>query len=140
MRLTTVFIHLSIPHRCLSWMDNMDHIYLKELRHSIFLSHLGDLNVGCFTPSKDVVIPPMSTNLHVYNYGSVSLDRSLQPLVFTVHRLGGGNWTNAKRDQSQRTTFAYFRGTITWAHSNSYPSLGVKKGPSESYSNGVCDC
>jgi hypothetical protein len=54
---------------CLAWLDNMDHIYYKEMRHSIFISHLGDLAMGCFSPTKDIVIPTMSTNDHVYRWG-----------------------------------------------------------------------
>lgn len=54
---------------CLSWYDNMDRIYFRELEHAIFLSSLGDLNLGCFHPAKDIVIPTMSTNPNVYKWG-----------------------------------------------------------------------
>lgn len=45
--------------------------------------------------------------------------------------------TFARPDQSQRVTPIYFRGTIRWTHFNAIPALGVKKGPSDSYSHGV---
>lgn len=63
---------------CLAWLDNWDHVYYKEMRHSIFISHLGDLAMGCFSPTKDIVIPTMSTNNYVYRWG---YDTIVLPLV-----------------------------------------------------------
>ena len=41
---------------CLSWLDNNDRVYFPEMHSSIFLSHLGDLNMGCFQTHRDVVM------------------------------------------------------------------------------------
>jgi hypothetical protein len=57
--------------------------------------------------------------------------------MIRYNSLGGANMTLARPDQSQRTIFIHFRGTVKWKHSNSFPSLGIKKGPSETYSRGV---
>lgn len=51
--------------------------------------------------------------------------------------MGGANTSITLPDQSQRKIFIHFRGTVKWKHSNSFPSLGIKRGPSETYSRGV---
>eukprot|EP01006_Ploeotia_vitrea_P041536 TRINITY_DN66546_c11_g2_i2.p1 TRINITY_DN66546_c11_g2~~TRINITY_DN66546_c11_g2_i2.p1 ORF type:complete len:484 (-),score=264.11 TRINITY_DN66546_c11_g2_i2:104-1507(-) len=102
---------------CLSWFDNLDTIYYKELRNSIFVSHLGDLDMGCFQTFKDVVIPPMSANPDVYRYGY------------------GGAGQNMTR--YPKSTFIHFRGTVKWYHHNDIPYLGIKRGYSKTYSKGI---
>ena len=77
---------------CLSWLDNTDRVYFENLRHSIFLSHLGDLNVGCFQTYKDVVIPPMVSDPYLVEQSQGGL--TIPP--------------------AQRKTFAHFRGTVNW--------------------------
>ena len=100
---------------CLSWLDNTDHIYYKELRNSIFLSHLGDLSLGCFQTHKDIVVPPMVSDPAMY-----------------VEGRGG-----ALVPTSQRTRFAHFRGTVHWYHSNTDKKLLIRAGYSPQYSRGV---
>jgi hypothetical protein len=102
---------------CLSWHDNLEHIYYRELRNSIFLSHNGDLDMGCFQTYKDLVIPPMSSN----------------PLVIKEGR--GGADQNATL--YPKTTFAYFRGTVKWYHVNDLPALRIQQGYSPTYSHGI---
>ena len=91
---------------CLSWLDNTDHVYFKELRNSIFLSHLGDLAMGCFQSYKDIVIPPMVTDGTLYRDGK-----------------GGINV-----DPAKRYIFAHFRGTVNWYHGNKMKQLYVSCG------------
>jgi putative beta-1,4-xylosyltransferase IRX10 len=100
---------------CLSWLDNTDHVYFKELRNSIFLSHLGDLNMGCFNTHKDVVIPPLMTDPRLWRDGR------------------GGQTLNIKN----KTIFAHFRGTVNWYHDVGHYPLKIKGGFSPHYSNGV---
>jgi hypothetical protein len=98
---------------CLSW-NNQDGIYFKDLRNSIFLSHLGDLSSSCFSTHKDIVIPPMCTDKQIFIYGQ------------------GGKSSNVSR-----TIFAYFRGTIHWTHKKSIRQLGISQGKDPNYSNGI---
>lgn len=102
---------------CLSWHDTaFNGIYYKQLRNSIFISHLGDLNIDCFATHKDIVIPPMTSDESIYQHG------------------GGGAGSSAAR-----TTFVYFRGTVHWTHGHDIPELGISKGKDATYSNGVRD-
>eukprot|EP00947_MAST-08B_sp_MAST-8B-sp1_P003430 g3430.t1 len=100
---------------CLSWLDNTDHIYFNELRNSIFLSHLGDLAMGCFQSYKDIVIPPMVTDTTLYRDGQGGIDT----------------------DPANRHIFAHFRGTVNWYHGNRMKQLYIEKGYSKLYSHGV---
>jgi putative beta-1,4-xylosyltransferase IRX10 len=100
---------------CLSWLDNTDHIYFKELRNSIFLSHLGDLNMGCFSTYKDIVIPPLMKDSRLWNEGK------------------GDKSINLKN----KSIFAHFRGTVNWYHDVGHYALKIKGGFSPHYSNGV---
>lgn len=47
----------------------MDTIFYRELQHSVFLSHLGDLTMNCFSPHKDVVVPSMAADPEIYRSG-----------------------------------------------------------------------
>jgi putative beta-1,4-xylosyltransferase IRX10 len=100
---------------CLSWLDNTDQVYFKELRNSIFLSHLGDLNMGCFNTHKDIVIPPLMTDSRLWKEGR------------------GGRMDSFVN----KTIFAHFRGTVNWYHNVGHYSLKIKAGYSPHYSNGV---
>jgi hypothetical protein len=97
---------------CLSW-NNQNGVFFKELKNSIFLSHLGDLSSSCFDTFKDIVIPPMCTNEEIIKRG-----------------LGGKFVQN-------RTIFVHFRGQINWFHKYNLPSLGISQGSDPNYSNGI---
>eukprot|EP00939_MAST-03C_sp_MAST-3C-sp1_P000034 g34.t1 len=96
---------------CLSWLDNKDRIYYKELRNSIFLSHLGDLTMGCFSTHKDVVIPPLVADERIL---------STKPSTGTHNKY-----------------LVHFRGTVNWYHHDKYPELLIKSGVAELYSYGI---
>eukprot|EP00938_MAST-03A_sp_MAST-3A-sp1_P002503 g2503.t1 len=98
---------------CLSWLDNNDRVYFPEMHSSIFLSHLGDLNMGCFQTHRDVVIPPYISS----------------PRIRTA-------WTHFD-DGKERNILAHFRGTVYWQHDTTDPSLLIKAGKSDLYSYGV---
>jgi hypothetical protein len=83
---------------CLSWLDNQDHIYFKELRNSIFLSHVGDLALGCFSTYKDIVVPPLVANTQITKDGQGGMDI----------------------DPAKRHTFIHFRGTVHWVRPSPY--------------------
>eukprot|EP00742_Colponemidia_sp_Colp-10_P007053 GILJ01007570.1.p1 GENE.GILJ01007570.1~~GILJ01007570.1.p1 ORF type:complete len:479 (+),score=58.75 GILJ01007570.1:104-1438(+) len=100
---------------CLSWMDNTNKVYYDELRNSIFLSHLGDLSMGCFDSYKDIVVPPLVSDPRIYKLGQ-----------------GGHNVSLLSK-----STFAHFRGTVTWYHHSTIKPLQIFKGYSRYYSNGV---
>ena len=62
---------------CLSWLDNNDRVYFPEMHSSIFLSHLGDLNMGCFQTHRDVVIPPYISSPRIRTlYSSVEFENT----------------------------------------------------------------
>lgn len=109
---------------CLSWLDNTDHIYYEELRNSIFLSHLGDLTMGCFQTFKDIVIPPLVTD---------------ERMIHSRQLWGAGSNDGARNRSiwAHRPTLAHFRGTVHWYQYNAMPELLIKTGFSELYSQGV---
>lgn len=100
---------------CLTWNDSSNGVFFPELRNSIFLSHLGDLNSACFETHKDIVIPPMCSDPNIYMFGK------------------GGDF----EPKANRTILAHFRGTINWYHRYSIPNLGIKQGYDSTYSKGV---
>jgi probable glucuronoxylan glucuronosyltransferase IRX7 len=85
------------------------------MHNSIFLSHLGDLNMGCFQTHRDIVIPPY-----------ISSDR-----IRTAWK------KNSQHDDERRNILAHFRGTVYWQHETPDPSLLIKSGKSDLYSYGV---
>jgi hypothetical protein len=118
---------------CLSWHDQVvqtkaetlvtadksvgtgGQVFFDELRNSIIISHLGDLSVPCFSTHRDIVIPPLCSDPRIYRQGQ-----------------GGAQVARESRD-----ILIHFRGTVSWYHQFSIPSLGVKKGFDRMYSRGV---
>lgn len=108
------FVHDFGP--CLSW-DETSHngVYFPEIANSIFITHVGDTALSCYSSGKDIVIPPYCSDSRIYLDGR------------------GGSLT----DPADRTTLVHFRGTVEWVHPFSIPSLGIVAGPDANYSHGV---
>jgi hypothetical protein len=106
---------------CLGWTSETSAVHFPAMRHAIFLTHNGDLNLGCFSPQKDIVIPPYYS------------DTAIAAIAQSDDRAELDGVAAAKN----KTIFAYFRGTLHWRHTSDLPKLGIRKGVSKTYSQGV---